>query len=119
MTKPEDWYNKGYWFGTRGYVWSNGKYLAAGTYPGCVRGSDTDYQSILKYKLTPATEREIICNSGYRPDEWVSPTDDGTVDFEALWEYLLNNMPEDLDKADSFKNSKYCREFFNESSSVL
>lgn len=110
MTDKE-WYDKGFWFGHHGYIWAKGLYQAFGTYPGNTRGSATDFDSIQRRGLDRITELEIVCNSGYRPDEWVSPQDDGSVDFEKLWAFIQEHSDADTDLSNPFVNSAICRKY--------
>ncbi|MGL5582110.1 MAG: hypothetical protein ACRDCE_14300, partial [Cetobacterium sp.] len=69
-----------------------GEYLAFGTYPGCTRSTDSKLLvELLKEGYKPITEKEIVCNRGFRPSRFILPIDDGTVKWHPLWDYLLLN----------------------------
>lgn len=98
-----------------GYFYTKHGYFAYGTYPACFRGGEINVENSKMQNWSPLTEKDIVCRVGYKPDEFYKPIlNDGTVDFEDLWNFLKGYGLE-TDLSDSFKNATICIRYFKES----
>lgn len=97
-----------------GYFYVQDGYFAYGTYPACFRTGNVNLENHSLTNWTALTEKDIVCKIGYKPDEFYKPIlNDGTVDFEDLWNFL-KDYDKDVDLTDSFKNASICIRYFKE-----
>lgn len=97
-----------------GYYFAKGYYFAYGTYPDCLRNAaiDATSKNFANRNWTQLTERDIVCQIGYRASGWQHPIlNDGTVNFDELQKFLGQH---DICAMSPEQIAVLCRQFFEE-----